>query len=267
MALEGISEHELSRLKEDLISLLRSKGGTAGNTTLIKELKWDEDQYWNIRDLLVDSGLLQLGKGKGGSVRLIESIDDTMPPAETSSSLNTTSAIQSSEADLYEPMATCLRNKWVKDNRYRDYIVEITAKQGRRDTGGRWSRPDITIVGLSVFTYLPGRFLDVSTFEVKPADSIDITCVYEALAHRRGSTRAYVLLHVPDNMDSIINEICAEAKRHGVGVITAKEPENYETWEELVEAQRVEPSPERLNDFIAQQISEGAKQDILQWFK
>jgi hypothetical protein len=152
-------------------------------------------------------------------------------------------------------MANCLKEQWTKDNRYRDHIVEITARQGRKDTGGRWARPDITIVGLSVFTYLPGRYLDASTFEIKAADGTDITCVYEALAHRRGATRSFILLHVPDQamIQETIDEISAEAKRHGVGVIVAQDPADYATWEDLVEAQRFEPSPERLNDIIASQ--------------
>ena len=43
--------------------------------------------------------------------------------------------------------------------------------------------------------------------------------------------------------------------------------DDYETWDERVEAIRTEPAPERLNDFIAIQLTEGAKQEILQWFK
>jgi hypothetical protein len=39
------------------------------------------------------------------------------------------------------------------------------------------------------------------------------------------------------------------------------------TWDERVEAVRIECSPGRLNDFIAVQLSEGAKQEILQWPK
>ena len=58
-----------------------------------------------------------------------------------------------------------------------------------------------------------------------------------------------------------------EAKRHGVGVIVIETLDDYETWDERTEAVRTEPAPERLNDFIAVQLTEGAKQEIVQWFK
>jgi len=270
MGLEGKTDAELTGLRNGLVEAIKGKGGKAGNLSLIRELNWPEDQYWDVRDLLVDAGTLLLGRGKGGSVRLIEADNQLSDTASGEAGVNNQDGNEyPDEASLYEPMAKCLREHWSKSNRYRDCIVEITARQGRRDTGGRWSRPDITIVGLSVFTYLPGRYLDVSTFEVKPANAIDITCVYESLAHRRGATRAFVLLHVPnqDNIGELLDEICVEAKRYGVGVITAQDPNDFATWDDIVEAQRFEPSPERLNDFIASQVSEGAKQGILQWLK
>ena len=33
-------------------------------------------------------------------------------------------------------------------------------------------------------------------------------------------------------------------------------PEDYETWDELEEARRVQPDPEKLNDFIAAQLTD-----------
>ena len=168
-------------------------------------------------------------------------------------------------------MAKVLKERWVKDNRFRASLVEITAKQGKRDTGGKWSRPDIAIVAMTSYLYVPGKHLDVVTFEVKGADWIDVTAVYEALAHRRAATRAYVIFHLPedkkDKIEPILEQVCEEAKRHGVGVIVIETLDDYETWDERVEAVRTEPAPDRLNDFVAVQLTEGAKQEIVQWFK
>jgi hypothetical protein len=142
----------------------------------------------------------------------------------------------------------------------------VTAQQGRRSTGGIWSRPDITSVEVRTFAYVPGKFLEVVTFEVKPAGVINVQAVYEALAHRRAATRAYVLFHVPADLraqfQEVIDEISEVARAHGVGVVTAEDPGHYETWEERVEAQRVEPDPARLDEFISTQLSESAKSDI-----
>ena len=98
-----------------------------------------------------------------------------------------------------------------------------------------------------------------------------MTVVYEALAHRRAATRAYVLLHVPaarqTELQDVVDEICLEAKRVGIGVIVAEIPEDYQTWEELVEAVRHEPDPQRLNDFLAKQVSQGFREKIITWFR
>ncbi|WP_446210108.1 hypothetical protein [Micromonospora sp. IBSANI012] len=38
--------------------------------------------------------------------------------------------------------------------------------------------------------------------------------------------------------------------------MTAGDPCNYDTWEELEEAHRTVPDPEKLKDFIGEQLSE-----------
>jgi hypothetical protein len=45
------------------------------------------------------------------------------------------------------------------------------------------------------------------------------------------------------------------ARAHGIGVVTFGDPSDYQTWEELEEAQRVEPDPERLDEFIRVRLS------------
>jgi hypothetical protein len=153
-----------------------------------------------------------------------------------------------------------------EDFRFLHSHVEVTAKQGRRETGGKWSRPDITVVGVSTYPYLPSKYLDVVTFEVKTSDAIDVAAVYEALSHRRASTRSYVLLHVPsqrqDALSSDIDDLCDEAERHGIGVIVIAKPDDYNTWDVRVSATRTDPNPEKLSDFIAQQLPDKAKADL-----
>lgn len=169
------------------------------------------------------------------------------------------------ESRLYEPLARVLKEKWVPDKRFDSPAIEITARQGARETGGKWSRPDITLVSSTTYPYVPGKQFDVVTFEVKPSNAIDVTAVYEALAHRRAANRAYVILHVPsinDTVKSLIDDVCDEAKRHGIGVIVVGKPDDYGTWEEPVEALRNEPDPAKLNDFLSKQVSQEFKEHI-----
>ena len=48
----------------------------------------------------------------------------------------------------------------------------------------------------------------------------------------------------------------------GMGLVTADDPADFETWDEREVAVRVKPDPERVNDFIAKQLSERARREI-----
>jgi hypothetical protein len=148
-------------------------------------------------------------------------------------------------------------------------VLEETAKQGRRDTGGTWSRPDIVVVSVSNYPFVPGKHLDVTTFEIKPSGGVDVTAVYEALAHLRAATRAFVLLHVPAesqaSLQQRIDDVYEEANRHGIGLIVAEKADDYDTWDFRIEAVRRETDPIKLNDFIAAQLSQESKQKLQKW--
>jgi hypothetical protein len=163
--------------------------------------------------------------------------------------------------------------QWAWDLRFRSHVVEVTARQGRRDTGGTWTRPDIVTAALRVFPHAPGKFFDLITFELKPFDGIDVTAVFEALSHRRAATQAYVWLHVPAGEESnsdlvaLLKRIEEEASRHGVGMIVGADPSDYSSWDLRLRAARFEPDPESLNEFIAQQLSGLARDELAQWFR
>jgi|HubBroStandDraft_4_1064222.scaffolds.fasta_scaffold1051793_2 hypothetical protein len=54
---------------EMLLELVPKDGSSIGNVTLIGELGWAQEKYWRVRERLLESGHLERGKGKGGSVR------------------------------------------------------------------------------------------------------------------------------------------------------------------------------------------------------
>ncbi len=116
------------------------------------------------------------------------------------------------------------------------------------------------------FPDVPGKHIELTTFEVKPSNAITVQAVYEALAHRRSSTRSYVLLHVPAAqaaaLEPLVAGVAEVARSHGIGVVTADDPADGETWDEREVAVRVEPNPQRLNDFVARQLSERARERI-----
>jgi hypothetical protein len=209
-------------------------------------------------------GLVTRGPGRGGVVRRAH----TKPPTGEqmvavvvevgAHDTETIEAAITNEIGLYEPMRAVIEGDWARDHRQDLLAVEITALGGSRPTG-IWSRPDIVTVEVRTFEYVPGKYLQVNTFEIKSPTAINVQAVYEALAHRRAATRSYVLLYIPSEMiettRDAVQEVSRVARTHGIGVITAADPTDYGTWEEVEEAQRVEPDPERLNDFIAEQLS------------
>lgn len=260
---EDAPQSDSVSLEDRLLSLLPHDGTRLGNYSLMDMLglrtENDEDKkrYWIAREHLIERGLAVKGSGRGGSTGRV------LPANEIAegSSLPPTGGGQSGRLDeksLYAPLLKVLDSDWKSDKGF-DYLTTCdVSSRGSLETGGKWTRPDLVAVQVQFFTYIPSKTLSVHTFEVKPADSIDVTAVYEALAHRRAATHSYVLLHVPDpdNPPQRLDDVINEARQHGIGVIVFATPEDYSTWEEKVIADRFEPRPEALNQFIRIQLSE-----------
>ena len=111
--------------------------------------------------------------------------------------------------------------------------------------------------------------MELHTFEVKTGDALDVTAVYEALAHRRGAHFSYVLACIPDRdstmRESMFERLCGDAADHGVGFVVVADPVNYETWDFEVEPARHDPEPGYLDNFIHTQTSRIFKDTILKW--
>ena len=252
---QPLSADDIQKLEAELVEALGSPEftGHAGNTGLMQRLHWPEDRYWMIRDRLLDAGRLVLGRGRGGSVTLLSAAELAVTnggaqgeeaatvPGQTAQPLVPESQY-GREEDLYTPILGSLRGGyWKQNKRLDEFECEITARQGRRQTFGTWSRPDLTAVSMVTYSYVPGRHFDLFTFEVKPAWEIDITGVYEALAHRRRATQSYVIYHCPNANahGAVLEEIYDEASKHGVGIIVAENPSDPTTWDEKVEPLRI----------------------------
>lgn len=276
MSLDGLSPEQIEAKQQELLAAIPA-AAPIGNKTLRERLgqNWSEDLFWEIRSRLIERGQLEAGRGRGGSTKLVPApvVPVVQPPAVVPPAAGDVPQAPdySKESELYEPVSSVLRNHWSKEQGFDNYLVEVTAKQGSRQTGGKWTRPDVTVVGYKTFPYLPGRFLEVISFEIKPTNTLDITAVYEALSHRRSATRAYVVGHIPhDAQNEMGNELEAvtdEAKKLGIGVIVADDPADFDTWEVLLDADRFEPDPARLNEFIARQTTPELREQIVRWFK
>jgi hypothetical protein len=262
---------------QSLVDQLAQRGGSASNRAIQHALGWDDDRYWIVRNGLVDQSVIVRGRGRGGTIRLLSDKDApdivTVPvpvavgDVHVAGNVNDIQAAVQREVGLYEPMAAVIKKDWARDRRANPLAVEITALQGRRATGGTWSRPDIVSIEIKTYAYVPGKYLEVVTFEIKPVDAINVQAVYEALAHRRSATHSYVVLHVPKTstvaLGEVVDDVRVVARSHGIGLIVASKPDDYDTWDELEEAHRVEPDPTRLDNFIGTQLGENTRNKIV----
>lgn len=252
---------DLSEDAQRLFNLVPTSGAGIGNTTLIRQLGWPEERYWRVRNELLDKALVRTGQGRGGAIRRtsIESngAAGVAPGIPVDDDLAIDEVIRGREADLYPDIRNVIEGAFARDRRLNHVLVHVTASQGRRATGGRWSRPDIVSVSITKYLHLPSRVLDLTTFEVKAEGAVDVSAVYEALSHRRSATRSYVIFHVPtetEELTATLGDICDEARNHGIGVIVVGNPTDYSTWDERVQAERHDPDPARLDRFITEQL-------------
>jgi hypothetical protein len=258
-------DHTADRAR--LLAHVPSDGSAIGNTALMRALGWSEHRYWYARDSLLEEGTIARARGRGGAVRTVLQNEGAAPAAVAEAELVGEAALASvREAELYSPIRDTLENFWAKERQIDPLAIEVTAAQGRRRTGGRWTRPDLVSAAVRTYRYLPGKYMEVVTFEVKPFDALDVTAVYEALAHLRSATHAYVIFHVPadqeETVQETVEETCHVARSHGVGLIVMSDPAEFATWEEKEEARRSEPDPQRLDEFIAVQLSQDAHDRI-----
>ncbi|MCB2088499.1 MAG: hypothetical protein R3E18_10445 [Sphingomonadaceae bacterium] len=250
--------------KQQFLNALKTAGGRCSNPTLSAELGWDDDIYWRIHTELWEEGKIEKGRGYGGTAILTD-IDAQAEPNE----LEAPRMFQN-ERELYEPAVRQIQLNWQKGHRLDACHVENVAHQGARETGGNWSRPDIALVALKTFEYLPNRIMEIHTFEVKPHYDVTVKGVMESLTHRQFATRSYVIYYTAGKKLSDFPEssrIEAIASKHGIGVISAKDIEDYNSWEFICLAERTTPDPEEVELFIKRSLGDGTKTQILKWLK
>lgn len=271
LPLAGKSSEEIDHLKQALLARV-PEGHSIGNKSLREALAWEQDLYLAVRSKLIEDGTVTTGRGRGGSVRrlkVVSAIENEVENQRDEQELQHDAF--PNEASLYQPIIDVLRERWVKDQPFDQFVVENTSQGGRR-ADGIWTRPDITVAAMTTYTYVPGRHLDIVSFEIKHHTGFNVTAIYEALAHRRSATRAYVLAYIPDEklpvyQDTVLADVQDEAARHGIGLIIAGDPNDFDTWEIKEDGTAFPPDPSRLNSFIRNQLSEGTRDQIVRWFR
>lgn len=249
--------------KDILFDKIPSDGTRVGNVSLRSQLKWDDEKYWNVRNELLEEGMIGLGRGKGGSVFRLKEVSEPVPKGKPE-----TPTPYKKERDLYAPFKKVIEEKFTRDMNLKNFVCEIIGYQGRKYTGGKWTRPDVILISVTTYPYVPGKVMDIITFEVKLAKSFEITGVFETAAHSRFATKSYYCVYLPNGWDDNSPEfdrIKSECERFGIGLMHFEYPEKYETYEVLVEPTRRNPDPFEMDSFISAQMGREAKEKLIQF--
>lgn len=249
---------QLSADEYRLFIVIPEDGTSVGNVTARSKVGFAKGRYRTAKDGLLDKHLIVRARGGGGAIKraaVAEGSDIEIDHVNGVATVKPPVA----ESKLYAPLLKTLSGSWGEDRGFTPITIEDVANLGRRETGGKWTRPDLVTVGVTVFDFVPTVLFDVITFEVKPADQVNVIAVYEALSHRRAATHAFVLIHVPsvlsDSMKKNVGVVVKTAAEHGIGVITFAEPDDYESWNTRVDAVRVDSPAEQVNSFVQRNIS------------
>jgi hypothetical protein len=239
----------LSRTAKKLLELVPPDGVFIGNTTLQRRSRLGK-HYWHVRGELVNGGFLTRGKGRGGSVaRLAAELEGAAPlPTKRGKGL------VRKESELYEPLRKWLVEEWgegVEAGDFFEVIVTGTARKKKR-ASGQWSRPDVTVVQVNSYDYLPQPVLDVTTFEVKRfSDAENIRSVYETAAHSRWAHFSYLVAEVPSPDYEFPERFGSELERFHLGLIFMwKKKDKWMFEEQEWETDRLNPEPEELNALL-----------------
>lgn len=173
------------------------------------------------------------------------------------------------EQQLYDPFHQTIRKDWVEVYDIADHVSEVSAHKGRKATGGKWTRPDVTLVSVGNYPFIPGKSVEVITFEIKPADAYGVEGVYETASHSAFANKSYLAIHVAEGQDDAedrLERLEKEAVRFGVGLVTFEDPAKWDTFDVIVEAQHKVPSPRDVNEFLSR-LKKDAQQTLQKLLK
>jgi hypothetical protein len=142
--------------KQTLLSLIPAFPQNIGNSALRTKLRsrfdpegdaLSDDDYWELRNSLIDDGLIEQGRGRGGSVHRIAAAEEENPKVATTEEVTAAAVagITKPESALYEPFHNSIKVGYVQNYRINTFISEINRVSGearhwrKMDT----SRPDV----------------------------------------------------------------------------------------------------------------------------
>jgi hypothetical protein len=253
-----MTEREKKQFAKQLLALLKKASpNSVSNKRLREQLTLETDQFFEVRDYLIDQNQVAKAMGQGGASVFI-------PQATVPEEIQEEKKLKGKERQLYDPLIKTLNDEWAPDNGIKTpYIVCKTAEMGKKDTGGKWSRPDITIITKKTWGYLQVKQMEVITFEVKPLDCLDdITGVYETASHAMFAHYSYLLLQYNNGTEKAkiqVENVSNLCKRFGIGLILFSDPKDINTFIPILEPNKKSPEYNDIEFFLMRLHKEDIK--------
>ncbi len=142
------------------------------------------------------------------------------------------------------------------------WTVFDTSKGGAQD--GQWRRCDFTGIAIVPRAVVPGTDIDLYTFELKATDSGNVAAVAEAEAQTRGSNYGYLVWHVPDRsmVAARLDAVERECQRKGVGLILFADPQDLDSFEHRMAAERQATDARSVDQFLVNRLDGPEMQTI-----
>jgi hypothetical protein len=219
-------------------------------------------EYGDAEQALVDDGQIERRRGRYGGIYILDE-----QKVDGRSLTKQITEDRKLESAAYEPALEILLNRWKEDAGFTSTFGAITAGQGRRKTGGRWTQPDIVICTVSDWIFSSRPEGEVRSIEVKRFEALDVLAVYEALSHKNQAHYAYLLIvGFPDELDEyqqeLYDRVYAVANQHGIGIMTSSEVSDWDSWSFELDAMRSNADHSAINQLVMDQLPKEVRDDF-----
>ncbi|WP_343698410.1 hypothetical protein [Caulobacter sp.] len=253
-------------MEDKIVEALKLAGGR-----LIRQKLWEKlpdvgqkptDDYWKAEQTLVDARKIERRRGRNGGIYLVPETNDEPALVEIETIPSSASAAEldpQTERHFYDPALNVILRNWTEQPGFTHVFGAVTAGQGRRQTGGTWTRPDITLCTVSDWLFSSRPEGDVRTIEVKRYEALNVMGVYEAVSHRLRAHYAYLLIvnfptELSEDEKGDFDNVLSVAGRHGIGVITATSVEKWSTWSFELDPLRSDADNQAVHQFLLDQV-------------
>jgi hypothetical protein len=241
----------LSEFATKILDTLPKDGSMVGNAFLRKQLGMDASEFFRAKLELQQKGQVVTGKGRGGSIGLTKiSGPSSMPDRGRG---------VKDEGALYKPIKDYFDDNWGPNYESPDYYCAVITgtPKGHKRRSGLWSRPDVSILTVTSYQFLPTKQIEVTTIEAKKYYDATPQAVFETASQSKFAHQSYLVIEwreetdLEDSDNVNVMRILNEARRFGIGIIQMKQ-NDHGGWDfrEILDPQKRIPDPDECNTFI-----------------